>query len=283
MTKSALAGSGPDVMPYVILISGNSLESLPFEFREAVRWLESHCTVERVSGFDALDLLLKNSSSDPWAVVALQRYKGEFDNVDAATFSRAIPLTRLIVLLGSWCEGETRTGKPLSGFERIGWCDFVPRFSGFLMREPLATTASDGEKLRSAMSFVADPTNDAVQVGVYSASYDDGLAIRHSLESLGFRTRRLLAEDLNSSNRLDVDIVVWDDAGGPRTKRADLGMATGKNIPVIATINAPRAQDVRAALLNGAHAVLAKPYRVADLVWRIESAVALPAAEEVRA
>ncbi len=280
MTESSLPGDRPNV---VVVSSKFGGDSPSFEFREAISWLENHCSVERVASFGALARLLENSSTDPWAVVVMQQYKGEFDHVDAAAIAQAIPLSRLVVLLGSWCEGETRTGKPLAGFVRIGWCDFVPRFSGLIHHKKLPSTASDGETLQSAMEYAESAVDSGLCVGVYSASYDDGRAIHESLESLGFVTRRLLRGDFESTQRLEVDIVVWDDAGGPRTRRVELGMATGKGIPVIAVINAPRSQDVRSALLAEAHAVLAKPYRVADLVWRIQSAAVQPVAVARRA
>ena len=224
-----------------------------------------------------------SDSTDPWAVVAIQQYKDEFDNVDGAAIVRDIPLSRLVLLYGSWCEGESHTGKPLTGFSRMGWCDFVPRFSVMMQCERLPLTASDGETLQLAMQNSLSTANEAVCVGVWSASYDDGLAIRQSLDALGFRTRRLLRGDFESGQRLEVDIVIWDDVGGPRERRVELGMATGKDVPVIALLGGPRTQDVRSALATEAHAVLAKPYHVADLVWRIESAAVQPSSLEKRA
>jgi len=54
-------------------------------------------------------------------IVLLQQYPGQFRAAAIDRFHAACPLARVILVLGSWCEGEMRTGQPLPGVIRVYW------------------------------------------------------------------------------------------------------------------------------------------------------------------
>ena len=241
-------------------------EAATTEFEPILRWLRSRYLVTRFRSFDNLVTALRNSASDPHAIVAFQTYKGQFDHVDGSTIQRLVPLTRLYLVYGSWSEGETRTGRPLQGFRRIGWLEFVTYFSSLDAADVQPTTVSDGERLFGELRRANRVTS--TRIGVYSASFDHGLAIRHGLISLGYSTVERMGERCELRDSQGLDAIVWDDTGGCRSKRLDLPTLAEQcpGIPVIALMNAPRIQDVRRQRDHGVVAILGKPFRLADVV-----------------
>ena len=57
----------------------------------------------------------------PHGIVLAQAYPGQFSPVAIDRLRNLAPLARLIAILGSWCEGEPRSGHPLPGVIRIYW------------------------------------------------------------------------------------------------------------------------------------------------------------------
>ena len=49
---------------------------------------------------------------------------GNGSHCDVEQLRRRVPLAGMVSLLGSWCEGETRTGRPVKGVLRTYWYDF---------------------------------------------------------------------------------------------------------------------------------------------------------------
>src|SRR5690349_7541486 len=82
------------------------------DFREAIALLRAQSRV--VASADALPELIVVAQSRPDSITSAQ----------VEPFRRWAPLAGVVTLLGSWCEGETRTGRPLPGVERIYWYQF---------------------------------------------------------------------------------------------------------------------------------------------------------------
>ncbi len=66
----------------------------------------------------AVETLVAGVTS-PRLIVLLQSWPGQWPAADVAALRRAAPLARVAAILGSWCEGETRTGRPLAGAVRL--------------------------------------------------------------------------------------------------------------------------------------------------------------------
>ena len=64
---------------------------------------------------------IRATSVPPELVLLAQARPGVDEQVLVDRLLAAAPLVRVIVVAGSWCEGELRTGKPLVGVQRIYW------------------------------------------------------------------------------------------------------------------------------------------------------------------
>jgi hypothetical protein len=119
----------------------------PVEFRAPAKWLEAHCDCRFVPPGGEPEM---GDWAPDWIILAQQR-PGEFRPCDVERLMARFPLAACIGLLGSWCEGETRTGRPLPGVHRIFWHQWQPRLERFLggqapdSPQRLPRTASDVE------------------------------------------------------------------------------------------------------------------------------------------
>jgi hypothetical protein len=60
----------------------------------------------------------------PEVVVVAQGRPGVVRRQEWMRLRRNAPLAGFVSLVGSWCEGETRTGRPMAGVERLYWYEF---------------------------------------------------------------------------------------------------------------------------------------------------------------
>jgi len=71
--------------------------------------------------FRAAIELIDAGAPIPEVAVFVQPYPGCFAQRDIEDFRRRYPLVRLACLSGSWCEGESRSGRLLNGVLRVLW------------------------------------------------------------------------------------------------------------------------------------------------------------------
>src|SRR2546423_11958268 len=82
------------------------------DFRDALATMRRDAVVEM------------NSSSSPELIVIAQSRPDMVSHAQFQRWQRDAPLAGVVSILGSWCEGETRTGKPWKGAHRVYWYDF---------------------------------------------------------------------------------------------------------------------------------------------------------------
>ena len=114
-----------------ILVLGNSRRR---EFREVRALLEALGRVsDAADGRSAMGLVAREEATVDLIVIA-QSYPGEFPHDAVDGLRRLSPLSRIVGLMGSWCEGEQRTGKPWPAVSRIYWHQWPARCARQLPR-----------------------------------------------------------------------------------------------------------------------------------------------------
>ena len=66
-----------------------------------------------------------HETPDPDFLVLLRSWSGEFSDSWVLELQKKFPLAPILAVLGSWCEGEARTGTPLAGVHSMLWYDFA--------------------------------------------------------------------------------------------------------------------------------------------------------------
>lgn len=249
------------------------------EFREAaVGFADVDRVVDARDVREALDVVHKGDFA-PDVIVVAQSRPGEIDAAAIDTLRRQVPLARVLMLLGSWCEGETRSGDPLPATTRWYWHQWLPRFLGetsplAVDRSPLwclPVTATEEERLliseRSKRRNAADGL-----VAIQAANFDMADLLAQACATAGYATVRL--HPPGKALAAGVTAAIFDGVECRHEEVAALGRLADEinGAPIVALFDFPRWEDRRRALAAGATSVVGKPLLVADLIWRLEEA-----------
>jgi hypothetical protein len=98
------------------------------EFADAIDWLEG---AARCHFYSHMDSASPRENDCPTAILFVQSRPAQISRGDIERFSAAEPLARLVALVGAWCEGEERSGRPWPGVMRVP----VAAWQGRLSRE----------------------------------------------------------------------------------------------------------------------------------------------------
>ncbi len=171
------------------------------EFRLAREWLRAQAQPVYCAGNAPDPLGGWIADTDPDVVIIVQTRPGEHRPTLVDRLRRRFPLTPLVVLTGSWCEGETRSGHPLAAAWRIPWYDFEPRMSWAWqdvpaghpsrLHRPLLISDED----RWYQDLQCDETLRGFRVGIVAAAQAQFESLRDTLVSLGLPVTRSTARD----------------------------------------------------------------------------------------
>jgi CheY-like chemotaxis protein len=251
------------------------------DFCAAVELLSGTATVQRFDDVARAGERLALELIPDLIVLAASR-PGMVGARDVEQLRRRLPLAGIVSLLGSWCEGETRTGRPVKGVLRTYWYDFPN-----LWRRQLALRA-----LGCCPDWARPATDDwhGLSAGVIErgASVGGGLVVLHTT---CWETGDALSDVLRAAGYA----TIWIAAGvhGQQIRGAVAGIWEGRQLdepevcqlagfcrrlaedgaPVIALADFPRRDRCEAAYQAGAAVVLSKPWLNADLLLALERLV----------
>lgn len=175
-----------------------------------------------------------------------------------------MPLAGKVVVLGTWCEGEARTGRPLVNYERIFWYQ-LPAWWKSVVLAWNQSRATHWQHPFGSESY--DTTSTGRTILIDSDDVDAAGALVAACDSLGARAiwhQRGRARPLHSS----VDAAIWVGAQLDAHEERQLAACRnhlGRGVPLVALLDFPRGECVRRAEKIGATAVLGKPWRLETL------------------
>lgn len=202
------------------------------------------------------------------------------------------PLTRVIVIAGTWCEGELRTGAPPAGVVRLYWYEFAPWWRATIGAYQAGGTPAWSEPLDDVRAGQATTPvyarlsnadgNDSTERGAIAIDAVDFAVfdtLASALAPFGWRCewQPRHRPELNSGR--EYAAAIWD--GGQLSER-ELAALTAfasrvreqrPTAAVIVLLDFPRVEHLQAARDAGASAVLAKPYQVTQLANELARAV----------
>ena len=107
-----------------ILLLGDSDRT---EFRDARACLDCWAAVHEFAETDAAATALARAEIVPDVIVVAQAFPGQFSHQAIDGLRRLAPLARILGLMGSWCEGELRSGSPWPATMRAYWHQWPAR------------------------------------------------------------------------------------------------------------------------------------------------------------
>jgi CheY-like chemotaxis protein len=244
------------------------------EFAGPVQWLVDHVDVSFASDVTGARGVLPSRQAPFEFIVMAQRRPGECDHRTFDELRTAAPLTPIVSLLASFCEGEARTGRPWPGAVRVYAHQFGARFGAELARlQQSGTTtwvppytATDEDRMVALRQSVPKLT---ARVAVISRDRQMAIALCDALQTAG-ASPSSYAEDLARVGD-NADIVVWDCAADFTADRAAFNRLVQRfpDAPKVVLLGFARTQDIADARAHGACSVISKPFLVEDLLWQL--------------
>ena len=253
------------------------------EFRAAAELLRSGTDLVVCGSVEHATNWLYAANPPPQWIVLLQLLPGQFSRDVLGVLWRLAPLARIVRVLGSWCEGEIRTGQPWPGAIRMYWHQAPVRIAAALRSValarppwPLAPTATEEDRLMFGPKSA--PLRSERLVGIRTETLGMAESLADACSAQGYLTvwlqpgRHVLVRGLQAC--------FWD-----FTYSSDLEFdamsefhAQNSEVQVIALVNFPRLEDQKRAQLAGATSIISKPLMLDDLFWTLNEV--LPSEQE---
>ncbi len=252
------------------LFVGNALH---VEFRRVATWLEQHANMMHTKTLaDARkQCLLSKTDFDIIVIGASRPY--QYLAQDIHTLRQAAPLSRLLALLGSWCEGELRSGHPWPGVYRTYWHQWPARLG------PELDKLMTGQCPVWGHALTMTPAEEILCRQKQSAPLDSGLvvvhatdretvgALRDACQHLGYATVCSHGKqplEIHGATAIVLDIRLWNEIDWRQLHKLSQHY---RPTPLLVTLSFPRHDVVQQLLSTGAHHVLSKPFLVQDFAW----------------
>jgi hypothetical protein len=231
-----------------VLVTGRAAHA---EFAEALGVLAATADVNSI----ACGATLANIAPHDIIVVA-QSHPNSVSPRVVDKLREQFPETRIVALLGTWCEGETRTGQPWPDVERVYWYEFPAWWQTYLLQRE--ETAAELQP-----TFAAVTARTVLVECTYRETFES-LADALPVAAVWLQPRRPWP--------LVVGPVAGVWIGGQLTALEEPRLAqfceriADDAGPVVALLDFPRHDRVERARQLGATAVLGMPWREFDLL-----------------
>jgi CheY-like chemotaxis protein len=263
MTATSRADAPPIASKWLVV--GDATHG---EFVAAIEQLHRSASVAHAATVAEACARLEAEAAD-WIVVA-ERWPGEFSHRDVKLLQGAAPLARIVGLLGSWCEGEQRTGTPWPGVLRVLWHQWPAQLERELERIArghcstwaLPATASLDERLLAAAGETKRATGEAI---VCIVSEDRSMAdwLADYCRQRGQRADWFRPHEISALD--DAHAILCDGDDAQRLLPVVAAISQRTTAPIVALVNFARLGDHDRLRAAGATAVLNKPVLVDDL------------------
>ncbi len=223
--------------------------------------------------------LLASGDLAPHLIVVLQTRPGEFSAAGLEPLRTLAPLAKLVGLMGSWCEGELRTGNPWPSESRWYWYEGPARLSRSLQQVHEAVCPEWG------LPLTANPLERLLAVSRAEPSRQTGLLVvctRHveTAAALGdaLAWGGLACSWVRPGKAVPVrgaTAGIWEGSQLDADATEELADFCRRmpDTPVVALLDFPRADALEIVRAAGGTAILAKPFLMEDLHWTIGQVV----------
>lgn len=206
-------------------------------------------------------------------VVITQGRRGVVPDEDIDRIQSTFATTPIVALLGSWCEGEKRSGSPWPGIPRIYWHQWQGQFQQFLnclqennihpWQMPATTTASD--EVVAGPHFGEESFSGIVAVSAWTKTQFD--MIEDALSAFNAKSCWVERSTWDGEAKELVKVVIVDDDSltGDLETRIRWIISTFGQVPVVLTLGFPRKDEVESLQAMGVGAVVSKPFKLGDL------------------
>jgi hypothetical protein len=238
------------------------------EFATALANLEDEQSLQKLARIEAAYELLTSADVAPELVLLAQPLPGAVRQQEVDRLQRLAPLARIVIVSGTWCEGELRTGNPPAGVLRLYWYELAPWWQAAQRRWSAGLCPAWSAPLDhpQAGRYAIDATIDQLAMPSTVAIDAEDFAVFEclagALDASGAVATWAQNDDLSQASAGIWDGGQLNDRELPRLGRFCLQVKG----PVVALLDFPRVEHVVAARAAGAIAVFAKPYVMEEVL-----------------
>lgn len=241
-----------------------------------------------VSGFGVpvtlvpIDKVETVSESSFDLVVIAQSRRNQFFTEDIEQIQEMVGGIPVVALLGSWCEGEIRSGSPWPGVIRVYWHQWKGHYERFAKQladtgitqwhMPRTSTVADRIVSRRPLTVNAE---EIQYIGISAWSPTQHAMLDDAIKSLGWKSRwveRFMwdGETTKMISAICVEADGWSTSLQNRIKwlRSEI-----PNAPLVLLLNYPRESELEAIHDAGVSEVISKPFELDDLKSAVVRAV----------
>ena len=231
------------------------------------------------------------AETPPELVLLAQSRPGCDEQADVELLREVAPLTRVVVVAGSWCEGELRTGRPLAGVIRLYWHEFPAWWRAGLACLARRESPPWAEPLDDLRSGQASRWIPAMPRAARNTDINDSLV---AIDATDFAVFETLAASLSGDGwqcvwqpRHRPSLIdpshapaagIWDGSQLHASEAESLAAFSARlkqyDAPVVALLDFPRVEHIEMVSKAGAAGVLGKPYQVVHLCKALEQLTA---------
>ena len=262
-----------------ILLVGNTDRS---EFGRARSALHASGRILHAADVESAANALSGGQITADLIVVAQSYPGQYSRQAIERLQRLAPLARVLGLMGSWCEGEMRSGEPWPAAVRVYWHQWPARFDqeiGSMLRGEcsawgLPVTATEEERLLLRAGESTARRGGLIAIHTRPYEMQDWLSAavrRRGCSTVWLRPPRPARVEGAVAAIFDASDCRGEEFDQLKRLAATLGRSPlGGPAPIIALLDFPRIEDHDRALAAGAAAVLSKPLHEDDLFWELD-------------
>jgi CheY-like chemotaxis protein len=241
------------------------------EFREPAKWLAQR-GAELASGISEAISAFRDGCC-PALIIVAQSWPGHYSSREIGQLRRAAPLARFVSLLGSWLEGEARTGKPWPSVQRNYWHRWSSRNMDDTRHLLRPATATDDDRLLASLAVKCggEPEDANRVIGICATNRETADSLADLCGQRGWSS--LWVGSDRQSAPIGVDLLLLDvaQASDREIQRVAALKLSLPTTPILALVGFPRSETVDRFLAAGAASVVSKPFLVADLIWQIDA------------
>lgn len=233
------------------------------EFAAATAGLRDLQACPKTATVDEACELLATAEVAPELILLAQPLPGGVGQRDVERLQRLAPLARVVIVAGTWCEGELRTGAPPVGALRLYWYELATWWQAAQRRLAAGVCPAWSAPLDHlrAGRFAIDAAIDELTPPKSVAIHADDYAVFESW--IGTLKTAVWTRDEAPPG---TTAGIWD--GGQLNERElERLRRFCRDVPgpVVALLDFPRVEHVALAQEAGATAVFGKPYIVEEV------------------
>ena len=222
--------------------------------------------------FEALTSLHEN----PELLVVCQSRRGSLPASTCERLIQQFPLSVKVLLLGSECEGERRSGVPHEGWHRKFWYQWLPfwdTYSAAYQHErahpfQMPATATDGDLMKGYNELLEHLVQLNVDICLISRWNAEHVFLEELFSQYGAKT--VAVTELKSA---DVVVVSLDSLDHKAEQMIERLQSQSPQIPIVVILNFPRIQEFQRAKELGVAALVGRPFVNLEFLYTVQQQV----------